>query len=1294
MKTDLYSRLYLWLAARRPLVLAVAIGLAVVAFLSSFRIDMEEDILAALPQNDPLVSDYKYTLKKFRQIDRLYLDVGINADEPDRLAAAVEAVQSRLATNSAVLQATAKIETGGQQKVVGFLTGALPNLFTEADAKALETKLHPSEIRDYLAVIRQKLSGPEGMVLKDVVASDPVGMSALVVAKVLPLQTGFGDAQIVDGRITSGNGRHVLLVIEPKFASSDARKNKPLIDGLLAMVADVEKEFPGVHVAITGGHRMALDNSTLIWRDSIRCFSLAFIAMFLLCFSAYRRRWLVVVTFLPSLFGTIIAGAVLALTDNHVSGIAVGLASMALGITVDYGIYVVYHLDNAATNRGSAGKIVSRLVLPTFIGAMTIIAAFAVLAFSPMQGCRQLGIFGAVGVLTSAAFALLVLPLIVPLPKEKELKSSSAKPSDTSVPAEHAEISPLRFTGWMDGFHNWQVRNRPWLLLGVLVLTVVAIFGVRKLRFEGDIAKLNGITESTRTDDKIISDTWGDALGMTMVVARGKTVEEALAQNDRATAMLGTQTNLQGVYSLAAICPSRAVQEENIRRWQQFWTDERRQTLRGELQTISREMGFRTNAFDGFWSIVGKNPAIITPDLFRSTPLEQALNERIAIATNDVAVTTLVKLGDRSKASALRAAMPDVIVIDGKDLAEHIASLAKNGLSGFAIGTSVIVALVVYFSLASIEVVMATLLPIGFGLLWTLGLMGLFGLPINMMNCMFVVFVIGMGEDYSVFLATSKLDVWRGHPPRIAPTSASVLISAATTISSFAVLIFAKHPVLFSMGTTVLLGMVSAFIATLILTPLCMDLLLFRPQPTGGPRWWHLLGTVQAAVHLAALQCFVYFIQRPVLHLVGVKNIPDRLRWMTAYLSRGMFHALPWGKIRFKNFSRETFSPPCIVVSNHQSAVDVMIFVAWAETVRQTAKKRVFDEPYLGLGCKILGHVMVEPSQPDQTLQRCRERLAEGASVHFYPEGTRSKDGWVQRFHRGAFELAIELNQDILPVVLCDTWTCVPRDAFWVEPGRALVVALPRITPKTFDYSLGSVALMKHCEGIMREGLQRQLDESNTPLVLRRKVERLYRYQGKFPEQFAHWKMKTDPLFETLDRVVPRTGQVLDLGCGFGVAIHWLACFTDTRTFLGLDYDDDKIRTAQQTALGNDRIQFQAADVAACDYPACDAVLLLDVLHYCHPDKQQLILNKARRALRPGGRLILRDGASESSSAHRRIQFGEKIATWLGMNRNVEGLHFRSLPQIEAMLRSAGFANWEINREAGHGSNVMLVAKV
>ena len=1319
MKDNLYTRLYLWLIARRRSVLVVTALVMVTAGWFSSRIDLQEDILDMLPRNDRQIDDYRYALGKFRQIDRVYLDIGINTDDPDALAHAADEVYSRFATNENFGRITYRVEMGGQGRVLEFLTGALPNLFTEADAQALEAKLAPGEVRQYLTVMRRKLAGPEGMVLKDVVAADPVGMSALVVAKALPLQTGFGDAQVVEGRITSGDGRHVLMLAEPKFASSDSKASLALVREMERVVADVEKQFPGVHVAITGGHRMSVDNSSIIRADATRCIAIGSAGMIVLCFVAYRRRWLAPISFLPSLFGTLMAGVVLMLWQKHLSAIATGFASIAVGITVDYAIHIIYHLDNTGSrDHREIGRHLSRLVFPISVGVITTIAAFLVMMTSPMHGYQQLGMLGAVGVVFSAAFALVILPLLIPVAK---------KPGQP----------PLWLTTLWEKYFRWELRWRTWLLLLVVALSVALGFGLKHIRFEGDIAKLNGITDSTRRDDALIQSTWGNALGMTMVVVRGATLEATLVQNDRVFAALSRDTNVAGAFSLASVCPSPDVQRANLKRWREFWTAERRDGLRTTLDQVGSELGFRAGAFDKFWQSVEGQPALLTLGLFRGTPLENALNERVALGPNDNAISTLVKLKNRDDAAKLRTTLPDAIVLDSKGLADHIAGLARVGLERFALWTGIFVAGLLFLTLASVELVLLTLLPLAFGLMWTFGLMGWLGLPIDLMNSIFVIFVIGVGEDYAVFLVTSKLDEWRGRPGQTAVNSASVLVSALTTIFGFGVMVLAVHPVLFSMGVTVLIGMGFAFLATLVIVPIGMDVLLFKPQPRGAPRWWHVLGTVWVLIHLGGSQVFLYYVLRPILKVMALftgrnserrlqvaasngsdtKALPpeggvpslggereeahmrsswadDVLRRATRWFARGVVKGMPFGKLEFQNINEETFAKSCVVISNHQSAVDVMLMVSLPGDVRQTAKKRVFDAPMLGIGCKILGHVMVEPNDPEKTLQRCRETLASGASVHFYPEGTRSVDGYVQRFHRGAFELAIELQQDILPIVLCDSNVAMPRDAYWFEPFHTTVRALPRITPQNFDYTQGVVPLMKHCEAIVRAALQEQLDAINTPKVVRRKVERLYRYLGIYVEQFVKWKMKLDPFFLKLDAVVPRQAHVLDLGCGYGMATHWLATFTDTRTFWGVDYDEEKIRVAQRSAAEIARIKFTQGDLLECELPAGDVALLFDVLHYWTADKQQLILTKVRQALRPGGRLILRDGARAETDAHRNIHRWEVFATRLGMNRTKEGLHFQTLAEMEAMLKRAGFARWGLQPGAGNDSNVMLVAWV
>lgn len=1276
MKDNLYTRLYLWLVAQRRGVLVTTLLVMVAAGWFSSRIDLQEDILDMLPRNDRQVDEYRYALGKFRQIDRVYLDVGINRDDPETLGRAADEVFARFSTNQNFGRITYHIEASGAGRVVDFLTGALPNLFTAADAAELEQKLAPGAVREYLTAMRRKLAGPEGMVLKDVVAADPVGLSALVVAKVLPLQTGFSDAQIVDGRITSADGRHVLLLAEPKFASSDSKASRNLVGDMMRVTADVARAFPGVHVAITGGHRMSVDNATIIRADATRCIAIGSAGMIVLCLVAYRRRWLAPLSFLPSLFGTLIAGVVLMLWQKHLSAIATGFASIAVGITVDYAIHIIYHLDNAgSTSHREIGQHLSRLVFPIGLGVITTIAAFLVMMGSPMHGYQQLGALGAVGVLFSAAFALLILPLLVPVAKK------------TGQP-------PLWLTTLWGKYFRWEARRRVGLVGFVIGLTLVTAFGVQRLRFEGDIAKLNGITAATRADDALIQDTWGNALGMTMVVVRGETPEAALAQNDRVADALARDSKVAAAFSLAAVCPAPDTQRKNLERWRAFWTESRQKALRETLDRVGGELGFRPEAFAKFWQGVASERPVLTLEMFRGTPLENALNERVALGTNDTAISTLVKLKDRSTAASLREVLPETIVLDSKGLAEHIAGLARAGLERFAVWAGVFVAVLLFLTLASVELVLLTLLPLAFGLLWTFGLMGWLGLPIDLMNSIFVIFVIGVGEDYAVFLVMSKLDEWRGRPGMTAVNSASVLVSALTTIFGFGVMVLANHPVLFSMGVTVLIGMGFAFLATLLLVPIGMDLLLFKEPPRGAPRWWHPLGTLWVVLHLGGSQVFLYYVLRPILKVTVPRTADDRLRRATRWFARGVVKGMPFGKLEFQNISEATFAKPGLVISNHQSAVDVMLMVSLPGDVRQTAKKRVFDAPMLGIGCKILGHVMVEPNDPETTLQRCRETLARGASVHFYPEGTRSQTGFVERFHRGAFELAVELKQEILPVVLCDTNCAMPRDAYWFEPFHTTVRAWPRVTPENFDYSQGVVALMKHCETIVRNGLQQQLDEINTPRVVRRKINRLYRYQGKSVEEFVRWKMRLDPFFLTLDAVVPRRAHVLDLGCGYGLATHWLATFTDTRSFWGVDYDEDKIRVAQRSAPNHPRIEFVQGDLLTCDFPPGDVVLLLDVLHYWTAEKQQLILTKARQALRSGGRLVLRDGARAETEAHRKIHRWEQFATRVGMNRTKEGLHFQTLAELEGLLQRAGFARWEIKAGAGNDSNVMFVAWV
>jgi SAM-dependent methyltransferase len=207
----------------------------------------------------------------------------------------------------------------------------------------------------------------------------------------------------------------------------------------------------------------------------------------------------------------------------------------------------------------------------------------------------------------------------------------------------------------------------------------------------------------------------------------------------------------------------------------------------------------------------------------------------------------------------------------------------------------------------------------------------------------------------------------------------------------------------------------------------------------------------------------------------------------------------------------------------------------------------------------------------------------------------------------------------------------------------------------------------------------------------RKRVRRLYRYQGPYVEQYVFWKLRTDPLFRALDEVAPHRGHILDVGCGYGLVMHWLALDSPLRTLHGIDHDPVKIRVARVSAGDSGWLSFEEGDLLATAWPACDAVLLCDVLHYFPRELKERILQRAFAALRPGGSLIAREAFRDGSN-HRFVDWSERFAVRISHNKTSRGLHFEDTACYRSLVEAAGFVEVRPIPHAGLGSNVMLVA--
>jgi 1-acyl-sn-glycerol-3-phosphate acyltransferase len=529
--------------------------------------------------------------------------------------------------------------------------------------------------------------------------------------------------------------------------------------------------------------------------------------------------------------------------------------------------------------------------------------------------------------------------------------------------------------------------------------------------------------------------------------------------------------------------------------------------------------------------------------------------------------------------------------------------------------------------LASLELGLLVLLPTITGLLCALEIRSWQTAPVDLITAVLMIPAIAMSLTYSLYLLQADLAHFRGRPERPSTSRGSLMTGAVTALLGGLTLALQRETAPYGWALTVFSIMAPGLLVSRVLLPAGTGMLLRRCACGGSPRLYHLMGGLWCLLYLLIIHFVLLVIAVPA---AAIMHPRDRIR-RAKTLRRGarpglaaLVYTFPYGRVICHGVSRAAFAKPAIIVSNHQSIVDIPLLSRIPCDLRLTIKGQWWTHRLIGAGVKALKHIRVEPGDPDAVLQQGVQAFAEGSSIHFFPEGTRSLCEAPTRFHKGAFELAIHLGAEIQPLVLCDTWTCLPRGGIWVEQFCMRMNVLPRITPSTFDYSLGARALARHTEEQLSRAWVEELNQNNTLPVLRRKVERLYRYQGVRAELDVFLRVRRDPGLAGLHALLPADGLVLDLGCGHGAIAHWLAQAGPERKVLGVDRDAGKIRVAQSSACCSRQVAFKEHDFCEWPLPACRAILLLDIFEDFTTPEAGAILRKSFDALTQGGRLIVR----------------------------------------------------------------------
>lgn len=134
---------------------------------------------------------------------------------------------------------------------------------------------------------------------------------------------------------------------------------------------------------------------------------------------------------------------------------------------------------------------------------------------------------------------------------------------------------------------------------------------------------------------------------------------------------------------------------------------------------------------------------------------------------------------------------------------------------------------------------------------------------------------------------------------------------------------------------------------------------------------------------------------------------------------------------------------PCVYCANHASFVDVGAVAATLPgSLRFVAKRELFRIPVFGTGLRLTGQIPIDRAQHEAALDAfdsAARAVRGGLSAVIFVEGTRSRDGQLQPFKKGAFVMAIATQAPCVPVYVAGAWALLPRGGLVPSPGHVEV---------------------------------------------------------------------------------------------------------------------------------------------------------------------------------------------------------------------------------------------------------------
>jgi 1-acyl-sn-glycerol-3-phosphate acyltransferase len=979
-----------------------------------------------------------------------------------------EAVAAR-DTTGMIRNLQVRVDEGAMLGLIESVWQNYPLLLTDNDYLRLDSAMaQPGYFADRMEQIKLMLMLPTGGFLSQSLPTDPLAMSGGVTARLQGLNVDNA-YRTMDGYLFKDSAGIVLL--ESPFGISESHNNQLLQEVIDSCICDVRRDVADVDVSAIGAPLIAVTNATQIKSDSLLAVSLAVVLIVLVLVYSFRRvgdiAWIGVSVFAGWLF----ALGVISLLRDGISLIVIGIGSVIIGIASNYPLHFIEHLKH----EGDMRETLREMAPPLLVGNITTVSAFLCLVLLDAQAMRDLGLFGSLTLIGTILFVLICLPVVM------GRRSDGQTRKERSISLKLLSLPDDRRIG----------RIVLWIVAGI---TIVLGYFSLDTTFDSDMQNINYMLPEQRQNLRFLSSSvksQSDSLRTLYVVAEGATMDEALVNNEQLCRALGRVDGVARVTGIGDMLHSADYRRERAERWNSFWCEHRDVPQR--LSEAASAAGFSDEAFAPFTEMV-ENGFDAADTTYNETFYDIVGNRFVMTDSEGCKIVNFVQVDaqrvDEVKQNIAAAIPTGSFVFSQADVSNHLAEVLSDSFNYIGFVCGFVVFLFLWISFGSIELSLLAFLPLAVSWIWILGIMNICGMQFNIVNIILATFIFGQGDDYTIFITEGLMYEYTTGRKRLEQYKNSVALSAVIMFIGIGTLIVSKHPAMRSLAEVAIIGMITVVVMAYYLPPIVFRWL----TESGGKRREYPVTLSRLCYSLFSITFFIcgmflllipytVLIHRPFCRGKRGESFYHRL---LQSISAFVIRHVPGVKYRQRNPHGETFDKPAVIVCNHQSHLDLMCLMQLSPKIIVLTKDWVWHNPYYGV---VIHAAEFRPVSNgfDSNFQPLKELVERGYSIVVFPEGTRTTDGEIGRFHKGAFTLAQALGVDILPVCIHGLYNILPKHDFMLRRGTVTLDVERRIDYDTLkDLSDRELTRMVHQQYIVKYAAMRsdlETEEYMAPYV-------------------------------------------------------------------------------------------------------------------------------------------------------------------------------------------------------------------